>query len=118
LERRITVLSASADPALRKSRELLLINAGCEVVTSLSKSHAHDLIQSRSFDILIFGNSLTPKACQELAKTFRMRQPRGKIIEILAARWDSPMNQPDIITVGPQELVAAIREFARTLGQA
>ncbi len=94
------------------------MNTGCEVVTSLSKSHAHDLIQSRAFDLLIFGNSLTPNACQELAKVFRLRHPRGKIVEILAAHWDLPMNQPDITTVGPQELVAAIREVARGLGQA
>jgi hypothetical protein len=36
----IRVLSASADPTLRHSRELLLPHHGCEVKTTLSKSHA------------------------------------------------------------------------------
>jgi hypothetical protein len=113
--RRIRVLSASADPALRQSRELLLRSEGCEVATSLSKSHAHALIQTSEFDLLIFGNSLTPDACKELAKVFRMRHPRGKIIEILTAHWHPAKNQPDTTVVGPQELVSAIRHFAELM---
>ena len=107
------VLSASADPALRKTRELVLIREGCEVKTSLSKAHAHELIQSHLFDVLVFGNSLTPDACQELAKSFRLRNPQGKIIEILASKWDYPMNQPDAVAAAPEELVALIRGFAQ-----
>jgi DNA-binding NtrC family response regulator len=106
------VLSASPDPALRHSRELLLQDHGCEVKTSLSKSHAQELIQSHSFDVLVFGNSLTPEVCQELAKDFRARNPQGKIIEILAANWKKPMNQPDATALSPEELIAAIRGFA------
>lgn len=112
ISKRIRVLSASADAVLRQTRELLLVGEGCEVKTSLSKAHAHELIQSQSFDVLIIGNSLTPNACRELAKTFRLRNPRGKIIEILVATWDSPMNEPDVIVVSPEELIAAIRHIA------
>jgi len=108
----IRVLSASADSALRHSRELLLRDHGFEVKTSLSKSQAHELIQSHSFDVLVFGNSLTPDVCQELAKDFRSRNPQGKIIEILAANWKAPMNQPDATALSPEELIAAIRGFA------
>jgi hypothetical protein len=42
-------LSASADAALRNSRELLLRDHGCEVKTSLSNSHALELIHSQAF---------------------------------------------------------------------
>jgi CheY-like chemotaxis protein len=107
------VLSASADPALRQTRELVLIGEGCEVKTSLSKAHAHELIKSHLFDILVFGNSLSPGTCQELAKSFRLRNPQGKIIEILASKWDSPMNQPDAVAAGPEELVSLIRGFTQ-----
>jgi hypothetical protein len=109
----ITVLSVSADPGLAHTRELLLLNYGCEVKTSLSKSEAQQLIQSHSFDVLVFGNSLTPDVCQELAKNFRARNPRGKILEILVAQWDAPVNGPDAIAIGPEELIAAIRDFAK-----
>lgn len=102
------VLSASADPALRHSRDLLLRSQGYEVATSLSTAHAKDLIQSRPFDLLVFGNSLTRNACLELAKDFRDQNPQGKIVEILFARWESPMNDPDATAVGPEELLAAI----------
>jgi len=107
------VLSASADAALRHSRELLLRDHGCDVKTSLSKSHALELIQSLSFDVLVCGHSLTPETCQQLAKQFRARNPRGKIIEILAARWNAPKTQPDATAVGPEELIATIRDFAQ-----
>jgi len=113
ISKRVRVLSASADPVLRHTRELLLISEGCEVNTSLSKSHAHELIQSHSFDVLVIGNSLTPDTCRELAKTFRVRNPQGKIIEILVANWDAPMNEPDAIAIGPEELIAAIRQIAQ-----
>ena len=109
----IRVLSASSDPGLAHSRELLLLDHGCEVKTSLSKSHAQELIQSYAFDVLVFGNSLTPDVCRELAKDFRARNRRGKIIEIHLADWDAPMNRPDAIVIGPEELIAAIRDFAR-----
>ena len=108
----IRVLSASSDPGLAHSRELLLLNHGCEVKTSLTKSHAQELMQSHAFDVLVFGNSLTPDVCQELAKEFRARNRRGKIIEIHVADWDAPMNGPDAIVIGPEELIAAIRDFA------
>ncbi len=108
----VTVLSVSADPGLSHTRELLLLNHGCEVTTSLSRTEAQRQIQSHSFDVLVFGNSLTPDVCQELAKDFRARNPRGKIVEILVASWGVPMNGPDAIAIGPEELIAAIREFA------
>ena len=109
----IRVLSASNDPGLAHSRELLLLDQGCEVKTSLSKSHAQELIQSHPFDVLVFGNSLTPDVCQELAKDFRARNRQGKIVEVHLAHWDPPMSQPDAITIGPEELIAAIRDFAK-----
>ena len=113
----IRVLSASSDPGLAYSRELLLLDHGCEVKTSLTKSHAKELIQSHTFDVLVFGNSLTPDVCQELAKDFRARNRRGKIIEIHVADWNAPMNQPDAIVIGPEELIAAIRDFAKHVSE-
>jgi DNA-binding NtrC family response regulator len=109
----LRVLSASADAALRHTRELLLTREGCEVETSLSLTHAHELIQSHAFDALVIGNSLTPEACRELAKSFRLRNPEGKVIEIVLMKWDIPMNEPDEIAVGPEELVVLIRELAQ-----
>jgi hypothetical protein len=103
----------SADPALSYTQGLLLLSQGCEVETALSKSYAHELIQSHSFDVLVFGNSLTPETCRELAKSFRLRNPQGKIIEMVGGNWDAPMNEPDAIVVGPEELIAAIRQIAQ-----
>lgn len=84
---------------------------GCAVQTSLSKSHAHELLQSQSFDVLVCGSSLTPEVCQDLAEDFRARNPQGKVIEILAANWKAPMNKPDAVALSPEELIAVIRGF-------
>lgn len=108
------MLSASADPVLAYSRELLLRSQGCEVQTSLSISDTKALLASEHFDLLVLGNSLTATACQELAKHFRVQNPQGKIIEILSASWHSPMNQPDTTTVGPSELIAAVQKLIST----
>ena len=105
------MLSASADPGLRYSRELLLTSEGCEVKTSLSKAHAQELIQSHWFDVLVFGNSLSAESCRELEKSFRLRNPQGKIVEILLANWDVPMNNPDAVAGSPEELLFFIREL-------
>lgn len=107
------MLSASADAALRHTRELLLADEGCEVTTSLSKVHAQDLIQSDAFDVLVIGNSLSTDTCRELAKSFRLRNPSGKVIEIVLPNWGVPMNEPDAIAAGPEELVSLIRQIAQ-----
>ena len=108
----ITVLSASADPALRHSRELLLRAHGCEVKTSLSKSHAQELDSISFLRCTGIRQQLDTRRMSRTAKDFRSRNPQGKIIEILAANWKAPMNQPDATALSPEELIAAIRGFA------
>jgi hypothetical protein len=84
------MLPVSADPAVSYTQGLLLLNQGCEVETAFSKSYAQELIQSHSFDVLVFGSSVTPEASRELAESFRLRNPQGKIIEMVVANWDFP----------------------------
>lgn len=84
------------------------IGAGFSRFSGCAPSKLH------SSDVLVIGNSLTPNACRELAKSFRVRNPQGKIIEILVANWDAPMNEPDTIAIGPEGLIAAIRQIAQS----
>jgi hypothetical protein len=113
ISKQIRVLSVSADPALSYTQGLLLLSHGFEVETAVSKSYAQELIQSNSFDLLVFGNRLTPETCRELAESFRLRNPSGKIIEVVSANWDARVNEPDAIAVGPEGLIAAIRQIAQ-----
>lgn len=111
-ERPITILSTSIDPNLNHARALLLRHHGFEVVTSESREAAHRHIESSSFDVLIFGTTLPRDTCWELAGVFRKRNAQGKVIEIVAAPWSSPKNNPDAIVVStddPANLIAAIR---------
>lgn len=113
IEPPIRILSASVDPGLNRSRALLLRRHGFEVITSESTEHAREQLNSTTFDVLIFGSTLGRDACWELAETFRKRNSRGRIIEILPHVDASPKNQPDALVVSaeePSKLVTAIHD--------
>jgi len=113
------VLYATADPVLRCTREAVMSNEGCEVVTSLSTLHAHQLIQYHAFDCLVLGSSLSSATCNELASRFRLRNPKGKVVEI-AGYGDRPMDEPDARVVGHEELRRVFRSgiFQQPTGRA
>jgi len=69
------------------------------VVSTESKEYAREQIQKSRFDVLIFGNTLPRDTCWELAEVFRKHNAAGKIIEIIAAPWLAPKNQPDATVV-------------------
>jgi DNA-binding response OmpR family regulator len=109
----IRVLTASVDPHLNRSRAQLLRDHGFDVITSESTDHAREQIQSSTFDVLIFGPTLPPDACWELAKVFRKRNFDGKIVEILPSSEALIKNQPDAVVVSseePSKLVGTIRK--------
>jgi DNA-binding NtrC family response regulator len=115
-EQPIRVLSASANPHLNHSRALLLRQHGFDVTTSESNEHAREQIKSSSFDVLIFGSTLTRDACCQLAEVFRQSNSDGKIIEILPSPEATVKNQPDAIVVStdePSKLIGTIHESLR-----
>ena len=118
----IRVLTASIDPRLNRSRAELLRDHGFDVTTSESSQHASEQIQSSAFDVLIFGPTLPPDACWELAKVFRQRNFDGKIIEILPSSEALIKNQPDAVVVSaeePSKLVGTIQKnLQKTTGDA
>jgi CheY-like chemotaxis protein len=110
----IRVLSASTDPGLNHTRELLLRHYGFDVTTSESKDRAREQIERSRFDVLIFGSTLPRDTCWELAEAFRKSNLAGRVIEIIPSPWAAPKNQPDATVVSsdePSKLAATIREF-------
>ena len=110
-ERPIRVLSASVDHLLNHSRALFLRRCGFEVTTSSSKEHAREQLDAATYDVLIFGTTLSRDACLELAEFFRKRNSRGKIIEVVPSEAPMPKNQPDAIVASadePAKLVTTI----------
>jgi hypothetical protein len=72
------VLCVDSDSAVSYTQGLLLLSQGCEVETALSKSYAQELIQSHSFDVLVFGSSLTPETCRERRRPFAPEIRKGR----------------------------------------
>jgi hypothetical protein len=110
-EHPIRVLSASVDHLLSHCRALFLRRCGFEVTTSSSKEHAREQLDAATYDVLIFGTTLSRDACLELAECFRKRNSRGKIIEVVPSEAPIPKNQPDAIVASadePAKLVTTI----------
>lgn len=101
-ERPIRVLSASTDLGLSRTR-VMLLQFGFDATYSESKQHAIDLIEKKTFDVLVFGSTLERDTCWELAGLFRSRNSGGKVIEILPTTWKSPKNRPDATVLGSDE---------------
>jgi hypothetical protein len=97
----------SADPAVSYTQGLLLLNQGCEVETAFCKSYAQELIQSHSFDVLVFGSSVTPEASREWRRVFASEIRKVRLSKWLLRIGTFPMNEPDATGVGPEELIAA-----------
>ena len=115
-EQPIRILSASVDPRLNHSRAVLLRDHGFDVITSESIERARELIKSSRFDVLIFGSTLTPAVCWELAEVFRASNTRGRIIEIIPSPAGPIKNNPDAVVLTMDEssrLVATIRDNLR-----
>lgn len=112
-EQTIRVLSASVDSGLNRSRALLLQHHGFDVRTSESLEHAREQIAKHTFDVLIFGSTLPTDICWQLAEVFRVRNPNGRIIEILPSPWAAPKNRPDATIVSSDEaakLITTVQE--------
>jgi hypothetical protein len=112
-EQTIRVLSASVDSGLNRSRAMLLQDHGFDVATSESLEHAREQIAKHTFDVLIFGSTLPTDICWQLAEVFRVRNPSGRIIEILPSPWTAPKNRPDATIVSSDEaakLITTVQE--------
>lgn len=111
---KLRVLSASADGDLNNARAHLLRQKGFDVTTSESSDHAQQQLKSSTFDVLIFGSTLSHKACCDLAAVFRQSNVGGRIIEILPTRSAVPKNQPDSVVATDDEGTRLIRTIQET----
>jgi CheY-like chemotaxis protein len=112
-ERTVRVLSASTDANLNLARALLLEHHGFSVTALQSKAEALREIESRPFDVLIFGSTLPRDTCWELAGVFRQHNSAGKIVEVIPSPWAAAKNQPDATVVSsdePSQLIKVIHE--------
>ena len=126
---KIQVLSCSANELLRTIREMILREAGREVVNSSSKAHALELIQRESFDVLLLGHSLSDSSLDSLCDGFRRRFPSGRVVlvsggedrscrhSLILARRDLPPASTWLIffksTAGPSPLSTRHSAHAR-----
>ena len=83
----IQILSLCDDSGLKRSRELLLQNAGYEVTSLPSDTGLTDVL-ARRFDVAVLGYSLGGRTVRQLTEVLRQLNPDIRVINI--SQYASP----------------------------
>jgi hypothetical protein len=78
-------------------------------MASVAKRHACELLQFHAFDCLVLDNSVSSASCDELASEFRVRNPKGKVIDFVVENSHGPIPKPDATVSRDDELLQFFR---------
>jgi DNA-binding response OmpR family regulator len=106
------ILSLSGNPELGKLRAMVLRQAGYEVLWPSSKDDAERTIRDENFDVLLLGHTVSGDTARELAEAFRIKNPNGKIIAVMATNYVKVRPDRTVKAIdGPEALLEAIEEL-------
>ncbi len=99
------ILSVSRDPALVRTRQMMLEREGHEVVSSLSFKESVEHCRRGGFDLFILGHSLLDSDKRKLVNTFRQHCP-APIISLSRTLYDRRVDGADFhILPEPEQLL-------------
>lgn len=111
------VLCTGGDPAVMKTRQLIIENAGHKVVLASDDRSVGKACSSNNFDVAVIGQNTTPAVKERMFRLLREHCPEAKILEL-----HRPFNQkslPDadawlvMPTDSPEELAEAVTALAK-----
>lgn len=104
------ILSISANDALRLTRQLLLENAGYEVLSASSNLREVRAAARKlgKCDLVIIGHSLVPRVKRSLAEVIRNVQPACPILELCLASPNIQDAEFHLRGAEPEELLSTI----------
>jgi DNA-binding NarL/FixJ family response regulator len=106
------VLSLSPDPNLLSQRESALRNAGFEVVSVATESHAWFEIEMGRCGVLLVCSAASAGAIHDLTRLFRRRCPPGTIVFVRNRTDESVAHEVDYVvsdSAGPERIVEILR---------
>lgn len=115
-----TVLSFSPDPDSLVWREAALRNAGFEVISVKTESHACFEIEMGRCGVLLVSSAARAGTIQDLTNLFRRRCPTGTIV-FVTNRTDASAPEVDYVvsdSAGPEAIVQVLRSALRSESKA
>jgi DNA-binding NtrC family response regulator len=111
------VLSTSWDAAVLKTRNLLIENAGYEVMTTRKGDAFLKLLREEHFDVAVVGDSIVLDARVNLVTRAKLLKPDLPLVVLVrtAAEAQHFLAVADYVVEalrGPEELIAAVRAAA------
>ena len=76
------VLCTGTDPALIRTRQLILQKAGHEVVIAMDEPSVAAVCQQQAFDVVVIGQAVSGKAKQQIMSLIRKNCPSAAILEL------------------------------------
>jgi DNA-binding response OmpR family regulator len=110
------VLSISYDDAILKTRQLILEQAGFEIVSAWGFSNAMEYCEKGDFDVVLIGHSLPPDDKTALVKVLRRHCDRP-VISVRRSGQHTKHPAADYSIAaddGPEALVKVVKEAAGT----
>ena len=110
------VLCTGVEPALLRTRQLILQKAGHEVITAIDERELLAACQQRTFDVVVIGQTVTSKLKHRIVSLVRQHCSSAKILELYQFSTGRLLENADSwlgVPVGvPQELAERVTALA------
>jgi hypothetical protein len=112
------VLCTGADPALMRTRQLLLERVGHTVVNAMNDKELAEVCERHKFDVAVIGQALSPNAKKRVAALIRERCDGVKLLELYSVPRGRALDDADSWLEVPAEVPQDLAELVTILGKA
>jgi hypothetical protein len=106
------VLCTGVDPAVVRTRQLILERAGHVVVPALDEASLIQACQQNKFDVAVVGQTVSPKIKRRIAELIRETCTDTKLLELYTISTGRVLDDADswleVLADVPQELAARV----------
>ena len=110
------VLCTGVNPALVRTRQLLLEQAGHTVVPALDETTLITACQNNQFDVAVIGQTISPRSKRRVLQVVRQHCPSSKVLELYASTTGRILEDADswleVPADVPEELVQRVEALA------
>ncbi|HEY4677525.1 MAG TPA: hypothetical protein VIJ01_10205 [Candidatus Angelobacter sp.] len=110
------VLCTGVDPAVVRTRQLILERAGHVVVPALDEASLIQACQQNKFDVAVVGQTVSPKIKRRIAGLIRETCTDTKLLELYTISTGRVLDDADswleVLADVPQELAARVAGLA------
>ena len=110
------VLCTGVNPALVRTRQLLLEQAGHTVVPAMDEPTLIGACQTNQFDVAVIGQTVSPRSKRRVLQVVRQHCPSSKVLELYTSTTGRILEDADswleVPADVPEELVQRVETLA------